>query len=170
MTVRDRRHAIVLAHTESENAHDFGATVRTFARPRYEVAPTSEEHEGTSAVEDFLLETCRAFPDMHLEIRAIHHADDAVVVESTFSGTHLGAWRGLPPTGRVVRYAMCNVFVFEDDSLVCERLNFDMLTVLRQLGLADDPTSRRGRLFAVLCHPVVVGSAFARSWFGRSNP
>jgi len=164
MTVRDRRHAIVLAHIASENAHDFGATVQTFATPRYEVTPTGETVSGDVAVKEFLLETHRAFPDMAFETRAIHHADDAVAVETTFSGTHLGAWRGLPPTYRSVAYEMCNVFVFDGDALVCERLHFDMLAILRQLGLAQDPTSRLGRFHLVLCHPFVIASAFLRRW------
>ena len=166
MTLRQRRQEIVLAHVESENAHDFDATVRTFARPRYEVAPTRETLDGDDAVKGFLRETYRAFPDMRFETRAIHHGDQAVIVETTFSGTHLGQWRGLPPTRRPVRYAMCNLFVFEEDALVCERLNFDVLTILMQLGLANDPTSMRGRLHTALCHPIVVGTAFARSWLG----
>jgi steroid delta-isomerase-like uncharacterized protein len=167
MTLRETRDRIVRAHVASENDHDFEATLRTFSRPRYELAPTCETLEGGEAVRSFLLETHRAFPDMTLETRAIHHADEAVIVETEFRGTHLGPWRGLPPTRSRVRYAMCNVFVFEDDALVCERLNFDMLTILRQLGLADDPTSTRGRASAALTHPLVVGSAFVRSWIGR---
>lgn len=167
MSVRDQRHATVLSHIESENAHDFEATARTFAEPRYEVVPTSEVLDGGAAVRGFLVETHRAFPDMRVEPRAIHHADTAVIVETTFTGTHLGEWRGLPPTRRSVSYTLCNVFVFEGTALTCERLNFDMLTVLCQLGLADAPTSRRGRLFAALCHPMVVGGAFVRAWTGR---
>jgi steroid delta-isomerase-like uncharacterized protein len=167
MSLRERREAIVLAHVESENAHDFAATVRTFGRPRYEVTPTAETLEGGGAVEAFLVETHRAFPDMHLGPIALHHADEAVIAETVFSGTHLGTWRGLPPTRRAVRYSMCNVFVFDRDALVCERLNFDMLTVLRQLGIADDPTSRLGRFRTALCHPITIGSAFAHAWFGR---
>jgi steroid delta-isomerase-like uncharacterized protein len=166
MNLQQRRQQIVLAHIESENAHDFDATARTFARPRYEVAPTGETLVGDEAVKRFLLETHRAFPDMRFETRALHHADEAVIAETAFSGTHLGEWRGLPPTRRSVRYAMCNIYVFEDDALVCERLNFDRLTILMQLGLAEDPASARGRLQTLLCHPIVVGTAFARSWLG----
>ncbi len=48
----------------------------------------------------FLAETGAAFPGFRIELHAMHHADDAVIVEATFRGTHRGAWRGLPATGR----------------------------------------------------------------------
>jgi hypothetical protein len=97
---------------------------------------------------------------MHLDELALHHADDAVIVEAEFTGTHLGAWRGLPATGRRVRYRMCNVFVFDGAELRIERLYFDLTTILRQVGIASDPTSLRGRLEVAITHPLVVARAF----------
>jgi len=40
---------------------------------------------------------------------------------------------------------MGNVFVFEGEGLVCERLYFDLATILRQVGIARDPTRPLGR-------------------------
>ena len=37
-------------------------------------------------------------------------------------------------------------FVFEGDQLVCERVYFDQLSIMRQLGLAHDSTSLAGRV------------------------
>jgi steroid delta-isomerase-like uncharacterized protein len=158
--LRAAREAIVRAHVDSENRHDFAATVATFARPRYEVMPTGESHEGAPNVEAFLNETFAAFPDMQLHTHAMHHTDAGVIVEAEFTGTHLGAWRGLPATGRAVSYRMCNVFVFEGEQLVAERLYFDMTSILRQLGIASDPTSLRGRLEIAITHPIVLARAF----------
>jgi ketosteroid isomerase-like protein len=36
-TLRSRREAIVRRHMESENVHDFDATIGTFSHPRYEL-------------------------------------------------------------------------------------------------------------------------------------
>jgi steroid delta-isomerase-like uncharacterized protein len=162
-SMRQIREAIVRKHIESENHHQFTATVDTFAQPRYEVVPTGEVHDGPAAVFAFLAETHSAFSDFHFELGALHQADNAVLVEVTFMGTHDGAWRGLPATGRLVRYRMCNVFVFEGDRLVCERLYFDLSTILRQLGIARDPTTIGGRVEAALTHPVTIGRAFLRA-------
>jgi steroid delta-isomerase-like uncharacterized protein len=163
----EKRAAVVRAHVDSENRHAYGETVKTFAHPRYEVVATGDVYEGDAAVEGFLRESGVAFPDFRIEERALHHADDAVICEVEFVGTHLGAWRGLPPTGRTIRYRMCNVFVFEGDRLVCERLYFDLMTVLRQVGIARDPTTLGGRIATVLNHPLVTAGAALRSLRAR---
>src|SRR5919206_19789 len=72
------------------------------------------------------------------------------------AATWLGPFRGLPPTGASYRCRQCVLFLFEEDRLVIERVYFDAITVLRQLGLADDPTKMRGQLTAVLPPPSVV--------------
>ena len=46
LTLRQRREAIVREHMESENRHDFDATIATFAHPRYEMIPTGEVYDG----------------------------------------------------------------------------------------------------------------------------
>lgn len=166
-SLRSAREAVVLEHIDSENRHDFEATVRTFSRPRYEVTPTAEVHEGADAVLAFLLESHEGFPNFVLTIEKMHVADDAIIVETRFVGTHTGTWLGLPPTGREVDYMMCNVFEFEGTDLVCERLSFDALTILQQLGVARDPTTWAGGLEMVLLHPFVVARAWIRSVLRR---
>jgi len=38
-----------------------------------------------------------------------------VALEVTITGTQLGPWRGLPPTGRAVMFPLCGVFTFDDE-------------------------------------------------------
>ena len=160
-SLRAAREAVVREHIDSENRHDFEATVRTFSRPRYEVTPTAEVHDGADAVLAFLVESHHGFPNFALTIEKMHVAEDAIIVETRFVGTHTGTWKGLPPTGRKVDYMMCNVFEFDGPDLVCERLSFDSLTILQQLGVARDPTSWAGSLEIALLHPMRL----ARAWF-----
>ncbi len=150
-------------HMASEDEHRFEDTLKTFSHPRYEVVPTGEVIDGEDALRAFYDESHRAFPDFHFENTNLRHLDDAVVVETDFVGTHRGPWRGLPATGRSVRYRMCNIFEFQGEDLVCERLHFDLLTVLKQIGIARDPTTLAGRLMTFMNHPLVVTGAFARS-------
>jgi steroid delta-isomerase-like uncharacterized protein len=164
---QDLREELVREHMASEERKDFAATLRTFSRPRYEVIATAETHDGERAVTAFLEETGAAFPDFRFETLRLHHADAAVIAEVVFHGTHEGTWRGLPPTGRRVSYMMCNVFVFEGDHLVCERLHFDLLTILRQVGIARDPTTLSGRVATFANHPLVVGRALVRGLLRR---
>jgi steroid delta-isomerase-like uncharacterized protein len=160
--LRERREALVREHVESENRRDFDATMATFDHPRYELIATGDVYDGPEEVARYFEETRTAFPDQRNEIIAIHHADDAVLVEAWVRGTHLGPYRGLPPTGKSWELRILSDFVFEEDRLVCERVYFDAGTVLRQLGIAHDPLSLTGRVATVLNHPVTVGRAFAR--------
>jgi steroid delta-isomerase-like uncharacterized protein len=122
---------------DSENRHDFDATIATFSHPRYELVATGEVHDGEAAVREYFARTRAAFPDQRNELRTMHHADDAVIVEFDLLGTHDGLFLGVEPTGRSFRCPMTAVFEFEDDRIVCERVYFDAATILRQLGIGD---------------------------------
>jgi steroid delta-isomerase-like uncharacterized protein len=160
--LRARREAIVREHMESENAYDFDTTIATFGHPRYELVATGDVYDGEEAVRGYFAETRRAFPDQRNELVALHHADDAVIVEFDLLGTHDGSFRGLPPTGRSFRCRMVAIFEFEDEGLVCERVYFDSATILRQLGIAHDPLTLRGRVATLFNHPLTIGHALAR--------
>ena len=160
--LRARRETIVREHAESENRHEFDVALRTFDHPRYELVPSGEVIDGPEDVAAYYRETRAAFPDQRNQVIALHHADDAVLMEFELRGTHRGDFRGLPATGRSFRCRMIAVFLFEDDRLVCERVYFDQNTILRQLGVAHDPLTRAGRIATVLNHPVTIGGALLR--------
>jgi steroid delta-isomerase-like uncharacterized protein len=157
--LRSRREQLVIEHMESENRQEFDATLATFEHPRYELIGTGDVYDGPEEVARYFEETRTAFPDQRNELIALHHADDAVIVEANLFGTHNGPLRGLPPTGRKFETRFCAMFVFEEDRLVCERVYFDSNTVLRQLGIARDPGSLGGRLATVINHPLTVSRA-----------
>ena len=160
--LRSVRERIVREHMESENRHDYDATIATFDHPRYELIGTGDTYDGREEVARYFEETRTAFPDQENEVIAIHHADHAVIVEAWVRGTHLGAYRGLPPTGRRWETRFALVFEFEGDRLMCERVYFDANTILRQLGIAHDLLSLQGRIATVFNHPLTVGQAFMR--------
>jgi steroid delta-isomerase-like uncharacterized protein len=160
--LRARREAIVHEHLASENEHEFDRTIATFEHPRYELIATGDVYDGEEAVRGYFAESRRAFPDQRNELIALHHADDAVIAEVDILGTHLGPLRALPPTGRAFRCRISAHFRFEDDHLVCERVYFDQLTIMRQLGLAHDSRSLAGRLTTLVSHPLTIGRAGAR--------
>jgi predicted ester cyclase len=64
-----------------------------------------------------------ASPDQRNELIALHHSDDAVIVEANLFGTHQGPFRGLPPTGQKFEMRFAAMFLFEEDRLVCERVS-----------------------------------------------
>jgi steroid delta-isomerase-like uncharacterized protein len=167
--LRRRREAVVREHMESENHHDFDTTIGTFAHPRYELIATGEVYDGEQEVRGYYADSRAAFPDQRNEVIALHHADDAVIVEFDLLGTHLGPLRSLPPTGRTFRCRMCALFVFDGDRIVNERVYFDQLTIMRQLGVAHDPNTLAGRASTLISHPLTIGQAVLRRVSGRAG-
>jgi steroid delta-isomerase-like uncharacterized protein len=165
--LRKKREEIVREHMDSENRHEFDATLETFGHPRYELIGTGEVYDGPDEVAAYYGQTRRAFPDQRNELLALHHADDAVLVEAVVRGTHRGPLRNLPPTGREFELPILAIFVFEGEELVCERVYFDQTTVLRQLGIARDPLSLTGRLQTLVTHPWTIGRGVVRQLTGR---
>jgi steroid delta-isomerase-like uncharacterized protein len=165
--LRERREAVVREHMESENHHDFDTTIGTFAHPRYELIPTGEVYDGEAEVRRYYAETRAAFPDQRNELIALHHADDAVIVEFYLLGTHLGPLASMPPTGRAFRCRMTAFFVFDGDRITGERVYFDQATIMRQLGIARDPSSLAGRATTLISHPLTIGRALLRARAGR---
>jgi len=165
--LRRKREAIVREHMDSENRHEFDATLDTFDHPRYELMGTREVHDGSEEVMRYFESSRRAFPDQRNELLALHHADDAVCVEAVVRGTHEGPLGGLPPTGRSYELPILAIFVFDDDKLICERVYFDSNTVLRQLGVARDPLSVTGRLGTLVSHPLRISRGMVRRVIGR---
>jgi steroid delta-isomerase-like uncharacterized protein len=165
--LRRYREALVREHMDSENRHEYDATLDTFHHPRYELIGTGDVFDGDEEVRRYFEETRTAFPDQRNELLALHHADDAVLVEAVVRGTHTGPLRGLPPTGRSFEMPILASFMFDGDKLVCERVYFDSLTTLRQLGVARDPLSVVGRVGTAVSHPLRIGRGLLRRVIGR---
>jgi hypothetical protein len=107
----------------------------------------------------------KALPDLDIEVRRRHIADDSIVVEVMICGTHLGAWRGLPATGRQVEIPLCGVYTYDaDNRLAGERIYYDRGTVLRQLGVFHEPRSMLARLSILATHPTTIVQALARKF------
>ena len=131
--LRAAREAVVREHMESENVHDFDATIDTFSHPRYEIVPTGDVYDGEDEVRRYYAESRAAFPDQRNELISLRHADDAVIVEFWLLGTHKGPLMGIKPTGKAFKARVMAFFIFDDTRIVCERVYFDTATTLRQL-------------------------------------
>jgi len=133
--IRAARDTVIREHMDSENRLDFDVAIATFDHPRYELVGTGQVFDGEEQVRGYYAASRAAFPDQRNEIHTLRHADDAVVVEFDLLGTHLGRFAGFDPTGRTFRCRMAAIFEFDGDRIVCERIYFDSVTILRQLDL-----------------------------------
>jgi len=165
----DARVAAIDEHVRQQNRHDLEALLATFGTcASYEDGPWAERHDGIAAVREYYAALFRAAPDLHVEVKNRHVSDDAIVLEVMITGTHLGAWRGLPATGRRLEFPLCAIFTFDESNrMLGERMYYDRATVLRQLGVMSDPTTVGGRLGMFLLHPATVIGAGIRSGLRR---
>ena len=160
----EERLALVEEHVRQENQHDLDGIMATFGGdPWYENEPVDEHHDGRDGVRGHYDDLLQALPDFHIDIHQRHVTDDHVILETSISGTHQGTWRGLPGTGREVKFDACAVFAFDDQNkLAGERLYYDRATLLRQLGIFHEPERGIGRVLTPLLHPVTFVQALAR--------
>jgi steroid delta-isomerase-like uncharacterized protein len=161
---RSARVAIVEQHVRLENEHDLEGVLSTFGeRPHYDDEAWAEHFEGASGVRQFYEQIMKALPDLKIDVQRRHVANDAILLEVIIRGTHLGAWRGLPPTGRRVSIPLLGVYTFDShDRLAGERIYYDRATVLRQLGVFYEPQSALGQICTLATHPITVVRALAR--------
>ncbi len=166
---RSARIAIVEEHLRLENAHDLDGVLATFGDiAQYDDEAWGEHHKGKDGVRSFYTILMKALPDLEILVRKRYVTDDAIILEVLIRGTHLGAWRGLPATGRRVELPLCGVYTFdENDRLAGERIYYDRGTVLRQLGVFHEPESAVGQISILATHPVTIARAVVRRLFKR---
>jgi steroid delta-isomerase-like uncharacterized protein len=97
---------------------------------------TADGPEGLRQVATML---SSAFPDHHHTIEDMIAEGDKVVVSATFSGTHQGAFMGIPPTGKHFSQREIHILRITDGKLAEHWAVTDGLAMLRQLGMLPAP-------------------------------
>ena len=74
------------------------------------------------------------FPDSRILIESCIAEGDTVVTRWTLTGTHQGAFQGIPPTGRPVKFAGLEFNRVVDGRFVEHHSIFDNVALLQQIG------------------------------------
>jgi len=104
---------------------------------------THEELQGVEAIESFLDEQFRAFPDYSGTTEAMVAEGDTVAVRYTVRGTHTGKYRNVDPTGHTVEWTGMGFYRIEDGRIAEIWLEADRLGLLDQLEVLDPPAHLR---------------------------
>jgi predicted ester cyclase len=89
--------------------------------------------QGTLAYFRILLD---AFPDMRMNVEDLIANGDKTVARVLVTGTHMGEFIGVPPTGRPIEVQLIDIMRFDSAGLVCEHWGVaDMLSAMQQLGV-----------------------------------
>jgi len=106
----------------------------------YQEMATGLRANGADAYVEAIQGWKRAFPDLKANVLHAFAGPNEVLLEVEWTGTHRGALEGplgvIPATGKqgIVRAAI--IFTVADERIVACRHYFDLLTMLRQLGVA----------------------------------
>ncbi|WP_406089432.1 ester cyclase [Streptomyces sp. NBC_01013] len=98
-------------------------------------APVPSGETGVGALKGVWAGLLRAFPDIRVAVEDVIAEGDKLVSRQTVTGTHLGEYRGHPPTGRSVRYDEIFVVRFDNGRIAEIWGVVDVFAQLRQLGM-----------------------------------
>ncbi len=106
-------------------------------RPDHDPNLPPQMRRGRQGFKLFFAEFHRAFPDARFVSDVMVAEGDFVISYNTITGTHLGDFMGIPPTGKPFEIANADVCRFSEDGRIAEHWGvLDMLGMMRQLGLA----------------------------------
>jgi ketosteroid isomerase-like protein len=125
----------------ARDAEAFGAC---YAEDATIVAPGGVELRGPDGAKQFFAIWAEGVPDNEITITHEYACGSVVVQEGVFSGTHTGGLMApsgevIPATGRSLSAPYADVFEVDGDRITSERLYFDQMELLTQLGLMPDP-------------------------------
>ncbi len=94
-----------------------------------------ETYRGKDEVRVFLSKLFTAFPDLNFEVTYKIARGHNVAEQWFIRGTHLGAFFGIPATGRVVTIPGMSMAELRDGKFISDHFYFDGLGILRQMAL-----------------------------------
>jgi steroid delta-isomerase-like uncharacterized protein len=122
------------------NGRDLDVALREIVVEDFvELNPLPGQGPGRAGLADVLAGMFAGFPDLHWTMRDTLVQDDRITTLSTWTGTHLGEFLGIPPTGRSVSVEAWTIDRYRDGQLVESRIIMDIAGMLGQLGLIPGP-------------------------------
>jgi steroid delta-isomerase-like uncharacterized protein len=122
-------------HAEIWSKGDLGLVNELFTPTFVAHHPGSPDWVGHEGVKEVVASVRTAFPDFSETVDDVIAAGDKVVTRFRASGTHMGAFRGLAPTGK--RFTMAEIGIFRiEDGKIAEKWGLvDRVGMLQQLGI-----------------------------------
>jgi len=107
------------------------------------VSPNAVNHTVPSGLpqgpNQFLSMHLNAFPDVKATVEDLLADGDKVVALVSYRGTHQGAFRSIPPTGKPITLMGINIFRIVNGKMVEHWGLTDRLSALQQLGVVPPP-------------------------------
>ena len=101
-------------HSIAEDRRDIDGLIATLSPACvYEIVPTGQRWEGHDGARRFYTELFAAFPDNRFALSDIVIGPQGVFEVATLTGTNLGPWAGVPPSGLPVALQVLILFPWD---------------------------------------------------------
>lgn len=97
-----------------------------------------EATRGPEEIGRYVAEIRTGYPDFKLEINEAIAEGDRLAIDWTVTGTHKGEFLGIPATGKRINIRGMSLERIESGKIVEDRVYFDRLTMLQQLGVPPE--------------------------------
>ncbi len=121
------------------NQGNIEAAGQFFWEDMVEQVPFPGQGPGLAGLKDVLRGLRAAFPDMHWTIQEQIAQGDKVLTRFEWTGTHRGAFLGVPATDRPVRVWGMVIDRLEGGKIKETRILMDTLGLMMQLGVVPPP-------------------------------
>jgi steroid delta-isomerase-like uncharacterized protein len=111
--------------------------IREMASEDFVIHFPREEIRGLESIKEFYTELRNAFPDIRFTIIDQVAEEDKVVTHWTAAGTHKGELKGIPPTGKKVKFSAIDIDRISHGKFVECWSNMDELGLMQQLGVIE---------------------------------
>ena len=141
MTINGQRRLIARFYEEFDKG-DIAAATSAFSEDVEITDPGIGTVHGIGPFREYLESFKRAIPDGRAIVDRLYEAENALIVEGRFVGSHTGPLRGpggdIQATGASVDLRFANVWRIEDGTVTSHHTYYDQLDLLTQLGLMRD--------------------------------
>jgi steroid delta-isomerase-like uncharacterized protein len=136
MSIEVNKKIAIAVFPAAWNHGDFGPAEK-YVDP--DVVDHFDHSRGIEAFKSVINGFRAAFPDIRLTVLHEVAEGDLVVHHWTMTGTHRGAFQGIPPTGKTLTWTGTTIVRIEGGRIVERWANVDVLGVLQQLGVVPPP-------------------------------
>ena len=95
--------------------------------------------KGREGARQEFIETKKGFPDLTFTIEDTIVKGNVIVTRYTITGTHRGAFKGIPPTGKTFKVMAITIDRIEGGKFVEHWSLYDIFSMLVQLGVKEVP-------------------------------
>src|SRR5262245_7048118 len=141
-SAREINQACLVRHLTAENAHRLEETLATLTEDCvFEDVALQKTFRGHAGAAEYYRMWWSSF-QIKVQLQGVSRhwiSDDLFVSETSYAGTHVGEFLGIPPTERPIQFRFVVFVTFRAGLFAGERFYYDLGTLLRQIGVERLP-------------------------------